>query len=346
VWRDQYDDCIQVRGRIDRAAGRTPEPRGICDRERGGPRQTAAGFVTRACPWCGAALDPAAVQRSAACKACGASYRFDGAVLSWAAPHAPQPAKRDWRRLALRQLNPIASRLSPLRYFSDWRIEQYYRRTLSDAELASDWGQHYLGGLRLEPGAPVLDHGCGRGRNIALLSRLGFQVAAQDIQPHAWWHTLANCSFQTVPAIAPRLPWTSNAFAVVLDVGVIHYLTEPQLATLSREVFRVLAPGGHWVLLEANDGSYGRSTFLKTIGRLHPLQAVRRLILEVGFIEVDLRYEGFYAAVFPIAVNFVRKLMQPGSVDLSDYRSTLGARTPPERRGLWQLRLRKPGTGD
>jgi SAM-dependent methyltransferase len=267
-------------------------------------------------------------------------------VLSWADPHAARPEKRDWRVLALRQLNPLSSRLSPLRYFSDWRVEQYYRRTLSDGGLAHHWTQHYLGELRLEPGAPVLDHGCGRGRHTALLSRTGFQVAAQDVRPHAWWHTLANCSFQSVPPLAPRLPWTSDAFALVLDVQVIHYLTEPQLATLSREVFRVLAPGGHWVLLEANDGSYGRSTLRKTIGRLHPFQAVRRLVMDAGFIEVDVRYEGFYAPVFPIAVNFVRKLMRPGAVDLNDYRSTLAAHVPPQRRGLWLLRLQKPGGGD
>jgi SAM-dependent methyltransferase len=268
-------------------------------------------------------------------------------VVSWSAPGGTSSGpRRQFRTLALRQLNPLASRLSPLRHFTDWRVEQYYRRTLTDTKFARDWGEAYLHGLPLYSGVRVLDYGCGRGRHTALLSHLGFAVAAQDIRTHAWWERLPDCVFQAVPPEASRLPWADRTFALVLDVGVIHYLSSAQLSTLGREVLRVLAPNGHWVLVEANDASYGASSIRRIVGRLHSLDSVRAIARQSGFVEVDVSYEGYYAPAFPLFVNFVRKIVRPGAVDLDDFQSSLAARTPPHRRGYWRLRLRKMVNGD
>ena len=288
---------------------------------------------------------PALQQGEHACGECGRRSVDAGNIRRWIDDDSRPAPRPDFAARLFRQLSPLSSRLSPLRYFSDWRVEQYYRRTLADQSLADQWGTDYLEGLSLVPGAVVLDHGCGRGRHSALLSRLGFQVAAQDITPHSWWRHLPACIFQTVSVEAKRLPWTERAFALVVDVGVAHYMTEAQLAELAREVFRVLKPGGFWLLLEGNSESYGASRMRRIIGRLHEVDTVRRITSGAGFQEVDLSYEGFYAPWLPLYVNFVRKLMRLGPVDLNDHRSALAARLPSHRRAHWRLRLAKPRLG-
>jgi SAM-dependent methyltransferase len=254
----------------------------------------------------------------------------------------PAPRARDtWTRRFRRQLNPVGSRLSPLRYFSDWRVEQYYRRTLSDPLSAKSWAKHYLTGLKIDECAPVLDHGCGRGRNAAILSQLGFEVAAQDVRAHPWWRNLPACRFQQVPAAAPRLPWVDNTFALAIDVQVLHDLDESRLKTLMREMYRVLAPGGYWLLLEANTESYGAWAPRRYWGRLHTLERVQDIASRAGFDEIDHCYEGVYAPVLPGLVNFVRKQAWPGAYSIDDYGSWLETAVPESRRAFWFLRLRK-----
>jgi SAM-dependent methyltransferase len=257
----------------------------------------------------------------------------------------PAPRARDtWKRRLWRQLNPVGSRFSPLRYFSDWRVDQYYMRTLSDPLLAKSWAQHYLTGLPLDAHAPVLDHGCGRGRNAAILTRLGFDVAAQDVGAHPWWRRLPACRFQQVPAAAPRLPWVDNTFALALDVQVLHDLEESRVEILMSEMHRVLAPGGYWLLLEANATSYGAWMPRRYWGRLHTLERVQQMASRAGFEEVDHQYEGVYAPVLPGLVNFARKQAWPGSYTVDDYGSWLEAAVPDRRRAFWFLRLRKQRT--
>lgn len=282
----------------------------------------------------------AAATGEQSCDGCGRSFTDAGHVRSWRRDEPPD--SRSLAKLVARQFDPLSSRLSPLRWFTDWRVEQFYQRTLTDSTLARAWASHYLRELALDRGAPVLDHGCGRGRNTALLSQLGYQVSAQDISEHSWWHRLPTSQFQAVPADAARLPWQDRTFALVVDVGVVHYLTEAQFAGLASEVSRVLVPGGYWLMLEGNDESYGAARMRRLIGNLHSLATARRIVAAAAFAEVDLDYEGFYAPVLPLYVNFVRKLMWPGPVDLGDASSRLAARLPPRRRAYWRLRLQKP----
>jgi SAM-dependent methyltransferase len=239
-------------------------------------------------------------------------------------------------------LNPLSSRLLPFRYFGDARVEGYYRRTLYDARLANRWSHHYLAGLRLAPGALVLDYGCGRGRHAALLSRLGFTVCAQDVATHTWWARLPDVHFQRVPAAAPKLPWGSNAFSLMLNVEVLHYLDDAEVESLVGEAFRVLAPGGSWIAVEANDRSYGAFLPKRFYTRLHSLARIRDVAVRAGFEEIDICFEGFYAPLMPRLVNFIRKQAWPAPYDVSDFGTWLESKTPNEKRALWRLRLRKP----
>ena len=105
-----------------------------------------------------------------------------------------------------------------------------------------------------------------------------------------------------------------------------------------QEVRRVLKPGGYWIVLEANEESYGRKHFQQA---LLSLPLMRSLAARAGFREIDLSYEGFYAPVFPLLINFLRKQCGPWPMDVSDYDSWLARRSPPRKRGLWRLRLQR-----
>jgi SAM-dependent methyltransferase len=265
-------------------------------------------------------------------------------VREWTDP-APLVSRFDLLGLVRRQLHPLGSRLSPLRYLGDWRINQYYRRTLSDGSLAEQWRAHYLDGLRIDDNAAVLDHGCGRGRHAGLLGQLGFRVAAQDVATQSWWSHLTGVTFQCVPPSAPTLPWADSSFQLVLDVGVIHYLTDTQLHRLAGEVFRVLVPGGYWLLLEANTASYGARVMRSVIGNLHELSLVRQIARVAGFDEIDVDYEGFYAPVAPRFVQYLTTVMRPAPMELGEWNAPLANRIEPERRKLWRLRLMRPKVG-
>lgn len=291
------------------------------------------------CPWC--AVPWRAEDAAGACRSCGKSCVRTGRTLCWTDPAArPWPARPLTHRL-LDQLNPVASRLSPLKWLTDARVERYYRRIMVDQEVARLWSRHYLAGATLPHGARVLDHGCGRGRHVALLAQLGYEVFAQDVASHPGWPQLPG-AFQVVPPTAPGLPWTSATFDLVLGVMVIHHMDTEAIARFASEVHRVLAPGGTWLLLEANDESYGARLPRKLIGRLHALADVRRAAEQAGFVVRDVDYEGVYASVWPRFVNVMRKVVWPGAFDVADYGSWLESTLEPRRRALWRLRLEKP----
>lgn len=290
-----------------------------------------------ACPWCG---DPDPFAGGGRCRACGREWRVEEQLVEWAG--ARPAAARSVARLAWHQFHPLKSRLSPLRWLSDLRVEQYYRRTLSDRPTAARWAAHYLRGLHLVPGAAVLDHGCGRGRHVALLQQLGFATAGQDSTRHPWWSRLPAAVLQSVPSDAPRLPWRDASFSAVLDFQVLGHFPEPSLAPFVAEVHRILKPGGYWLVLEANDGGGAARLPRRWYGRLHPLSSVRAVAEAAGFTIVDVGHEGFSSPLCPLLVNFIRKQLSPAPYDMADFDSALAAAVPPGRRDAWLLRAQRP----
>lgn len=92
------------------------------------------------CPWCGQQA-PAYASGENACQGCGRRYTDTAHVREWLDSGSRAPV-RHWPSLLRRQLNPLSSRLSPLRVYSDWGVERYYQRTLSDSALAREWQSH------------------------------------------------------------------------------------------------------------------------------------------------------------------------------------------------------------
>lgn len=106
---------------------------------------------------------------------------------------------------------------------------------------------------RIEPGSRVLDAGCGGGRNIELMLRLGYHVYAVDLaarsvrqtrelarevearRPDGW------VSLQDVEALGFR----AASFDVVIGSALLHFARDrSHLGAMVEELWRVLAPGG------------------------------------------------------------------------------------------------------
>ena len=300
-----------------------------------------------ACPYCGTdEVDLCSTSRgiSGACR-CGREYRLKDRTLFWDGGDSAGErsnglsARTLWKKL-WNSLNPLNNPLLPMRHFSRWRVEQYYRRTLSDIALARTWAEHFLKDLSLPDGATVLDFGCGRGRNIGFLKQLGYKVVGQDVISNKWWDRLPDVGFQVLDTMA-RLPWKDASFDLVVEVEVIHYLPWEALQKHVEEIRRIIKPGGYWVLLEANNSGDGAEHIRRQIGQMHPLGEVRSLMESEGFMEIDIDYISYYASHFPLFINFLRQQCSLRRFDMYDWNSWLASRVPKERRGLWLMRLQR-----
>jgi ubiquinone/menaquinone biosynthesis C-methylase UbiE len=127
-----------------------------------------------------------------------------------------------------------------------WLLNTPYRRILEAARITSE--------------DRVLDFGCGIGNIlIALAERMPFTqpLVGTDIAPALiaiGRRRIARAGLdrriELLVAPATRLPFDDGRFDVVLTSHVIKHLDDAALVTAFREVARVLAPGGRFLLWE------------------------------------------------------------------------------------------------
>ncbi|WP_436737023.1 SAM-dependent methyltransferase [Streptomyces sp. BBFR102] len=131
-----------------------------------------------------------------------------------------------------------------------------------DANLA----RHLDEGL-LEPGARVLDLGCGPGRNALHLAARGYRVDAVDLSPAAvdWARERARAAgaeirFHLGDAFAPDAAGLDGPYDLIHDSGCFHHLPPHRRVSYLALLDRLLAPGGHLVLNCFAAGEEGSGT--------------------------------------------------------------------------------------
>jgi SAM-dependent methyltransferase len=121
-------------------------------------------------------------------------------------------------------------------------------------------------GLRIDRtayrGSKVLDLGFGDGRNMPLLSDLGFAVYGAEISAEICELTRARMARLGVDVILrtgsnSRIPFDDGAFDLVLSCHACYYVSEGEtFADNLREIARVLRPGGRFVFSLVKTDSY------------------------------------------------------------------------------------------
>jgi len=103
------------------------------------------------------------------------------------------------------------------------------------------------------PGMKLLDAGCGYGRNLVYLLRMGCEVFALDADAAAVEHVRALAA-ELAPGLPAEnfrvgeietMPWADGFADVVLCNSVLHFARdERQFLAMVTELWRVLRPGG------------------------------------------------------------------------------------------------------
>ncbi len=96
----------------------------------------------------------------------------------------------------------------------------------------------------------ILDLGCGSGRHVVHLARVGFCVVGADISPsalylsRAWLRDEGQHADLVLSDARRPLPFRDGSFEGVLSTQVIHHARIAAVRTAIGEIRRVLAPGG------------------------------------------------------------------------------------------------------
>jgi len=126
-------------------------------------------------------------------------------------------------------IDPRDSRGFKNRYIQELR-NHYFVTELANNELSG----------------PVLDFGCGTGLVTEFLSNENYRVVGVDIAPQLLKHGKSvRPQLDLVQFNGKNLPFKNDTFAAIVIYVVLNYLdSDKELEELSRELNRVLKPGG------------------------------------------------------------------------------------------------------
>jgi SAM-dependent methyltransferase len=113
----------------------------------------------------------------------------------------------------------------------------------------------WIDDLSLDPGAKVLEVGCGAGFATLELARRGYAVLSTDSSADMVAlasHRIAEAGLDVAMSVSDvhDLPYDTGSFELVLALGVLPWLHSPERAL--GQIARVLAPGGHAILSADN----------------------------------------------------------------------------------------------
>ena len=244
-------------------------------------------------------------------------------------------------QLLLAPLRPYRVLTAPLARRASALTEAYYEEILEPNDISGAWAKRYLSGLDLPSTFSALEIGCGRGANLCHLRNAGAAVSGHDIAPQAWWPRIDGARLQIIEPRHRHLPWPDASFDFVLSMQVAGFFDESAYKALAQQIERVLKPGGLLVMQETNPASFASKQHHAYYGRKPHDLATGRAVFADLFEEIDHWYEGYYACRVPKIDNLwhAARHSTPGPWMVYDPRDK---KLPPENRGLWVLRVRKP----
>ncbi len=146
-------------------------------------------------------------------------------------------------------------------------------------EMRPEWEKNFQAYfLPLGPaefhGARVLDAGCGTGRHAFYAAAHGAEVFAVDLGSAVEVARRNNPSDENVHVIQAdlqRLPFEPKTFDLIYSIGVLHHLSEPEVAF--RNLLRYLKPGGriHIYLYWKPEGQPFKQIMLSAVSALRKL---------------------------------------------------------------------------
>jgi SAM-dependent methyltransferase len=180
-------------------------------------------------------------------------------------------------------------------------------------------------------GNRILELGCGPGKFVAMLARLGFDVTGVDPLNFPTWEVIKEYGIvKLIDGIsAESLPFEKNSFDQAVCLGAILYFDDPEKGL--RELRRVVKPGGRVVVRNPNRlNSYtvrtGRNLDPASQWLFSP-QELGELLERNGFsVEASFTH-GVWPSRHPDLWWYVDQVWLPNW--LRDFLSNL---TPPDRR--------------
>jgi cyclopropane fatty-acyl-phospholipid synthase-like methyltransferase len=128
----------------------------------------------------------------------------------------------------------------------------YFRRPPWDTGVSPP---ELLEFIQQHPPGRVLDMGCGTGTNVITLAQAGWQVVGVDFVHKAVrtaQRRIRRAGYDDLVQVfrddVSKLERLTETFELVLDIGCYHALPEAIRAGYRRNIQRLLAPGGYWLL--------------------------------------------------------------------------------------------------
>ncbi len=136
-----------------------------------------------------------------------------------------------------------------------YRFPQLYNSIsfLASLSVGGEKRFHFLPleGLSLPSECKILDLCCGGGQATEYLVQLSPSVTGLDASSVSLKRAVERVpTAQYVESLAEHMPFSQDTFELVHTSVALHEMDSTQLEQILREVYRVLAPGGQFVLLD------------------------------------------------------------------------------------------------
>ncbi|OLP16905.1 SAM-dependent methyltransferase [Leptolyngbya sp. 'hensonii'] len=145
----------------------------------------------------------------------------------------------------------MATILREWSYRYQWLYDSISRLAALSVGGEGRFRQLALEEIPLQPEAQVLDLCCGSGQATQMLVQRAHHVTGLDASPLSLKRARANVPEAAyVEAWAEEMPFEADRFDLVHTSAALHEMESNQLRQILQEVYRVLKPGGWFVLVD------------------------------------------------------------------------------------------------